>query len=317
MELNSKIYLPGHTGLLGNAILKKVNEDGYQNVITKTHKGLELTDKQSLDAFLEETKPEYIILAAGKTGGIVANKTYPADFLHQNVSIQDNFFELSIKHNVKALVFYASSCVYPKMSPQPIREEYLFTGEIEATSEAYAAAKIAGMLACKAYNRQYQKTKFLCLLPNSMFGPYDNFDLEQSHVLSALIRKIHEAKVNKSETLTLWGSGKPEREFIFSEDVADATLFAIKNANKFENSHYNIGSGTSISIKELANVIADIVDYKGKILWDESKPDGTPKKLLDSSRFNALGWKKVTSMDAGIQVTYQWFLKNYNNLIKK
>ncbi|MEM7182555.1 MAG: GDP-L-fucose synthase [Spirochaetota bacterium] len=305
----SKIYIPGHTGLLGTALLKELQQQGYKNLVTCSRKELDLTDKAALAIFWEKQKPEYVILAAGLTGGIVANKTYPAEFLHQNLSIQDNFFELAIRYNTKALVFFASSCVYPKQSPQPMKEEYLFTGPIEETSEAYAVAKTSGLIACKSYNKQYEKTKFICLLPNSMYGPNDNFDLENSHVLSALIRKIHDAKINQTP-ITLWGSGSPEREFVYSEDVANACLFTLQNIDKIENQHYNIGSGTAVSIRELAETICEVVGYEGEIIWDTSKPDGTPKKLLDSSQFLDLGWKNKMNLKQGIGATYQWFLQN-------
>lgn len=308
MDQNSKIYIAGHSGLLGNALVKVLSSRGYTNLITVSRKELDLTDGICTDNFIAQNKPEYIFLAAGKTGGIQANKTYPVDFLHKNIAIQDNVFQACISNNVKALVFYASSCVYPKFAEQPIKEEYLWKGPVEETSEAYSAAKIAGLVGCKVYNAQHKKTKFICLLPNSMFGPHDNFDLEQSHVLSALIRKIHDAKTQNQESLELWGSGSPKREFIFSEDIADASLFAMLNLDKFENSHYNLGTGIDYSIKELAEMIQTIVGYQGKILWDTSKPDGTPKKLLDSTRFLKLGWKIEPEIYKKIEITYKWFL---------
>ena len=305
----SKIYVPGHSGLLGTALLKELAAGGYNNVVTRSRKELDLTNQAALASFWETEKPEYVILAAGLTGGIVANKTYPAEFLHQNLAIQDNCFELAVRHETKALIFLASSCVYPKQSPQPMKEEYLFTGPIEETSEAYALAKASGLIACKSYNKQYQKTKFVCLLPNSMYGPNDNFDLENSHVLAALVRKVHDAKTNQTP-ITLWGSGSPEREFVYSEDVANACLFTLQNLDKIENQHYNIGSGNGISIRELAETICEVVGYQGEIQWDTSKPDGTPKKFLDSSKFLALGWKNKMTLKQGIGATYQWFLQN-------
>jgi GDP-L-fucose synthase len=227
------------------------------------------------------------------------------------LAIQDNVFEATQKFEVEHLVFFGSSCTYPKLAPQPIKEEYFLTGPIEQTSAGYAAAKIAGLFACKVYNSQYHSNRFIALLPNSMYGPNDNFDLENSHVLSALIRRFHEAKLSGAESVTLWGSGTPRREFLFAEDVAEAAVFAIENADKLENSHYNIGNGVDYSIKELAEIIAETVGFEGEICWDTDKPDGTPRKLLDSSRFQALGWQPVTEFRQGLEITYNWFKENY------
>lgn len=310
MNKESKIFIAGHTGMLGNAINKKLREKGFNNLLTVERKILDLQNKTEVDSFLNSEKPDIIFNAAGKTGGIVANKNYPVDFLQDNLEIQSNLFSLSLKHAVTYFVFYASSCVYPKLSPQPIKEEYLWQGTIEETSDAYAAAKIAGLVGCKAYNSQYNKTKFICLLPNSMYGPYDNFDLNNSHVLSALIRKFHDAKLEQKKEIQLWGSGSPMREFIFSEDVADASIFAVENAYKLENKHYNVGSSNDISIKDLANIIARIVGFEGNIEWDISKPDGTPRKLLDSKQFLNIGWKPSTSLEKGLEKTYEWFISN-------
>ena len=310
MNKDSKIYVAGHTGLLGTALLRKLNEKGFVNVLTRTHKEIDLTDKKAVESFFKKNRPEYIFLAAGKTGGIVANKTYPATFLHENTAIQDNVFEAAQNYEVDHLIFYGSSCIYPKHSPQPIKEEYLFDGKIEETSDAYAAAKIAGITACKAYNNQYKTNRFIALVPNSMYGPNDNFNPENSHVLSALIKKFNDAKMTDSKEIVLWGSGNPRREFIYSEDVADASIFAMENADCFENRHYNIGTGIDYSIKELANNIKSIVGYDGKISWDTNKPDGTPRKLLDSSRFFNLGWKPSVSLETGLRLTYKWYLKN-------
>ena len=244
----------------------------------------------------------------------MANKTYPASFLHTNIAIQDNVFEAARKTDVKHLVFYGSSCMYPKICPQPIKEEYLMTGEIEDTSEGYAIAKISGTLACKTYNNQYKNNLFIALLPNSMYGPRDHFDLENSHVLSALIRKFHDAKTDGEKQVILWGSGTPRREFIFNEDVASASIFAMKNADKLKNIHYNIGSGVDYSINELAQMISAIVGFKGEIEWDMTKPDGTPRKLLDSSRFLQLGWRPFTDIKDGIKTTYEWYKNNLQNV---
>lgn len=314
MFKNSKIYVAGHTGLLGSALIKKLREQGFLNVITRTHAELDLTDSTTVDEFFRTEQPEYVFLAAGLTGGIIANKTYPSTFLHTNIAMQDNVFEASHKHNVKHLIFYGSSCVYPKNCSQPIKEEYLLTGEIEETSDAYATAKIAGIIACKSYNNQFKTNRFIALIPNSMYGPNDNFDPENSHVLSALIKKLHEAKAGRTDKVVLWGSGTPRREFIFSEDVANASIFAMLNADKLRNAHYNIGTGIDYSIKELAGIISGIVGFEGKIEWDTSKPDGTFRKLLDSSRFLSLGWGPVTGFEEGLERTYNWFAENRNSV---
>ncbi len=310
MQKNSKIFIAGHTGLLGSVLVKKLESDGYKNIITRPHEELDLTNQNAVAAFFQRERPEYVFLAAGRVGGIMANKTSPATFLHTNIAIQDNVFESATKTQVRYLVFYGSSCMYPKHCPQPIKEEYLMTGEIEDTSEGYAIAKTAGILACKTYNNQYKNNRFIALIPNSMYGPNDHFDLENSHVLSALIRKFHDAKTQGGKKVVLWGTGTPRREFIFSEDVADASIFAMKNTGKFMNMHYNIGSGVDYSIKELAEIISDIVGFKGEIEWDTTKPDGTPRKLLDSSRFLNFGWTPTTDIVKGIKTTYKWYVNN-------
>jgi GDP-L-fucose synthase len=311
MFKNSKIYIAGHTGLLGSAILKRLESESYHNVVTKSHAELDLTDQKPVDAFFDKERPEYVFLCAGLTGGIIANQTYPVDFLHTNVAIQDNVFQAAQRYEVKHLIFYGSSCMYPKNCLQPIKEEYLFTGEIESTSEAYAIAKTAGIIACRSYNAQFKANRFIALIPNSMYGPNDNFDLENSHVLSALVRRFHEAKTNGQEKIVLWGSGSPRREFVFCEDIADASIFAVLNSDKLDSAqHYNVGTGIDYSIKELAGYIANIVGFKGKIEWDRSKPDGTPQKLLDSSRFLKFGWDSSTALEEGLKTTYQWFINN-------
>ena len=307
MYKDSKIYVAGHTGLIGSALIEQLIQNGYKNLVKKSHSVLDLTNKSDVFDFFASERPEYVFLAAGKVGGIVSNKTYPADYLHTNISIQDNIFEAANRYDVKNLVFYGSSCTYPKLCGQPIKEEYLLSGAIEETSEAYASAKIAGIIACKSYNKQFKTNRFIALLPNSAYGPHDNFDLENSHVLSALIRKFHEAKINKSSEVTLWGSGEPRREFIFSSDIANASIFAVQIADKLENRHYNVGTSVDYSIKELANKISRIVGYDGEIVWDTSKPDGTARKLLDSSRFLALGWKPDTDFEEGLKATYGWY----------
>jgi GDP-L-fucose synthase len=310
MDKNAKIFVAGHMGLLGSALVKKLKSEGFCSIITKSHKELDLTDQSAVDGFFQEERPEYVFLAAGLVGGIMANKTRPATFLHINIAIQDNVFEAATKTEVKHLVFYGSSCMYPKNCPQPIKEEYLMTSEIEDTSEGYAIAKTAGILACKTYNNQYKNNRFIALIPNSMYGPNDHFDLENSHVLSALIRKFHDAKTNGEKNVILWGSGSPKREFVFHEDVAAASIFAMENADTLRNMHYNVGSGVDCSIKELAQMISEIVGFKGEIEWDLTKPDGTPRKLLDSSKFLQLGWRPLTDIKTGIKTTYEWYVSN-------
>lgn len=310
---NSYIYIAGHTGLLGSAIYKQLKREGYTNLITKTHEELDLTQKNDVEKFFQENEIEYIFLCAAKVGGIIGNKTYPASYLHTNLAIQDNLFELATKYEIKNMIFYGSSCTYPKVCPQPMKEEYWMTGPIEETSMGYAASKIAGIVACKSYNIEYNTNRFICVIPNSMYGENDNFDLENSHVFSALIRRFHEAKTNQDDSITLWGSGTPRREFIFNEDVADASIFLMKNVEKLENKFYNLGTGIDYSIKELAQNIAKVVEFDGKILWDTTKPDGTPRKLLDSSSFLALGWKPKTSFEEGLEITYNWYKEKYAN----
>jgi GDP-L-fucose synthase len=308
MHKDEKIFVAGHTGLLGSALVRKLKTDGYRNIITKTHNELDLTNQRSVSDFFQNEKPKYVFLAAGLVGGIMANKMSPATFLHTNIAMQDNVFEAATKTDVRHLVFYGSSCMYPKNCPQPIKEEYLMTGEIEDTSEGYAIAKISGILGCKTYNNQFKNNRFISLIPNSMYGPNDHFDLENSHVLSALVRKFHDAKIKGEKQVILWGSGAPRREFIFHEDVANASIFAMENADKLKNMHYNVGSGVDFSIKELAQMISEIVGFKGEIEWDTTKPDGTPRKLLDSSRFLRLGWKSFTDIKKGIKITYEWYI---------
>ncbi len=308
MRKDLSVYVAGHTGLLGSAVVKKLIHDGWGNVITRTHKEFDLTRQSEVEEFFKRERPEYVFLCAGLTGGIGANKGFPASFLHANLAIQDNVFEASAKHGVQGLVFYASSCVYPKGSTQPMKESDILTGSIEETSEAYAIAKLAGLKACRAYNKQYGSNRFIALLPNSMYGPHDNFDTESSHVLAALIRKIHDAKTQRRKAVRLWGTGNPLREFVYSEDVAEASVFAIENAWRLENESYNVGSGHEASIKELAAKVAVVVGYKGEIEWDTHKPDGAPRKLLDCARFNALGWRPSVSLEEGIKRTYDWFL---------
>lgn len=304
MNKDSKIYLAGHRGLVGSAIHRKLKKEGYTNIITKTHKELDLTNQKETQEFFEKEKPEYVFLAAAKVGGIVANDTYPADFIYINQMIQNNVIKASYDNKVKKLLFLGSSCIYPKMAPQPIKEEYLLTGELEKTNEAYAIAKISGLKMTEFFNKQYG-TNYISVMPTNLYGPNDNFDLKTSHVLPALIRKIHEAKENNSEFVEIWGTGKPMREFLHVDDLADAVVYLMNNYN--ENKPINIGTGKDITIKELAELIKDVVGYKGELKFDISKPDGTPRKLLDVSRLHNAGWKHKISLREGIKNTYEWF----------
>jgi len=309
MYRNLKVFVAGHTGLLGSALVKALNERGCTNVITRAHKDMDLADKNAVLDFFSTVRPDCVFLCAGKVGGIESNLTYPADYLRTNLTIQNSIFEAALQHHVGHVVFYGSSCTYPKLSAQPIKESQLMTGPIEPTSEGYAIAKIAGLYACKLYNQQYKTTRFIALIPNSMYGPNDRFDLARSHVLSALIRRFHDAKVAASEEVTLWGTGSPKREFIYCDDVAESSLFAVEHAVELGNRHYNIGSGADYSIKELAQMICDIVGYNGRIRWDTARPDGTPRKLLDSTDFMSLGWRPKVDIIDGIKRTYDWYLQ--------
>ncbi len=308
MNKDSKIYLAGHRGLVGSAILRKLKKEGYTNIITKTHKELDLTNQKETQEFFEKEKPEYVFLAAAKVGGIQANDTYPADFIYINQMIQNNVIKASYDNKVKKLLFLGSSCIYPKMAPQPIKEEYLLTGELEKTNEAYAIAKISGLKMTEFFNKQYG-TNYISVMPTNLYGPNDNFDLKTSHVLPALIRKIHEAKENNSEYVEIWGTGKPMREFLHVDDLADAVVYLMNDYN--ENKPINIGTGKDITIKELAELIKDVVGYQGKLKFDTSKPDGTPRKLLDVSRLHNAGWKHKISLREGIENTYEWFKENW------
>lgn len=311
MFKDSRIYVAGHTGLLGSALVKMLSDGRHRNIITRERAELDLTSQFCVREFFKTERPEYVFLAAGLTGGIAANKAYPADFFHTNISMQDNVFEACRAHDVRRVVFYGSSCVYPKSCPQPMKEEYIMTGQVEETSEGYAMAKLAGIKACKAYNAQDGTRRFIALIPNSMYGPNDNFDIENSHVLSALIRKLFFACREGKKSVSLWGSGNPKREFIFSSDVAAASIFAVKNADKLENACYNLGTGVDCSIKELASLIAGAVGFEGVMEWDTAKPDGAPRKLLDSSKFKSLGWNASTALEQGIKTTCLWYKEKY------
>lgn len=307
MEINSKIYVAGHNGLVGSSIIRKLKSEGYRNIITKTRQELDLLDQKKVTDFFFLEKPEYVFLAAAKVGGIYANNTYPAEFIFQNLQIQNNIIHNSYLNGVKKLLFLGSSCIYPRECPQPIKEECLLTGPLEKTNEAYAVAKIAGIKMCQAYNKQYN-TNYICVMPTNLYGINDNFDLENSHVLPALLRKFHEAKINNSEKVVMWGTGSPKREFLFVDDLADACVYLMNKYN--DNEIVNIGIGEDLSILELAKIIKDVVGFQGEIITDPTKPDGTPKKLLDVSKLHNLGWKHKTNLKEGIKITYDWFLKN-------
>ncbi|MFH2033914.1 MAG: GDP-L-fucose synthase, partial [Candidatus Margulisiibacteriota bacterium] len=283
---------------------------GYKNIVTRGKNVLDLTDQAAVFSFFGSEKPEFVFLAAGLTGGISGNQKYPAEFFETNILIQSNVLLAARRSNVKNLVFYGSSCMYPKLSPQPIKEEYLMTGPIEPTSRAYAMAKAAGVTACWAYNQQFGQKRFIALVPNSIFGPHDSFDPERSHVISALIAKFHNARINNLDRIELWGSGSPRREFVYVDDAADASIFALENAERLDNRPYNVGVGKDYSIKELAEMISQVVGYSGKISWDTNRPDGTPRKLLDNASFSSLGWRPGTSFLDGLKNTYQWYQNN-------
>ncbi len=318
MKKTSKIYIAGHRGLVGSAILKNLESKGYTNILYKTHKELNLLDANTVSNFFKKEKPEYVILAAAKVGGIVANNTYRADFIYENLQIQNNVIHQSYLNNVKKLLFLGSTCIYPKNAPQPMKEEYLLTSELEYTNEPYAIAKIAGIKMCESYNLQYG-TNFISVMPTNLYGPNDNFDLETSHVLPALLRKIHEAKINNKPKVEIWGSGKPRREFLYSEDMADACVFILENTDfndmytnnkEIRNTHINIGTGIDISIRELAETIKQIVGYKGELYYNDTKPDGTMVKLTDPSKLHDLGWKHKIELEDGICIVYDWYLKS-------
>ncbi|TSC54554.1 MAG: GDP-L-fucose synthase [Parcubacteria group bacterium LiPW_30] len=304
MKKTSKIYVAGHNGLVGSAIVRLLNKKGYKNLVLKTRKELDLMNQKKVTEFFKKEKPEYVFLAAAKVGGIVANQNMPADFIHDNLSVQNNVIHEAYKARVKKLLFLGSSCIYPKLAPQPIKEEYLMTGPLEPTNRNYALAKIAGIFMCQAYNKQYG-TNFISVMPTNLYGPNDNFDPINSHVLPALIRRFHEAKESNSEEITMWGTGSPKREFLHVDDLADACLFLMQNYD--ESGIINIGTGVDLSIKSLTEKAKKIIGYSGKIVWDKSKPDGTPRKLLDVSKLHKLGWKHKVDLDDGIKKTYEWY----------
>ena len=308
MNKGDLIYVAGHKGLVGSAIVRELLFQGYDNLLLREHGELDLTNQVMVDEFFRMSKPKYVFLAAAKVGGIKANNDSPGDFYYINSMIQNNVIHSSYKYGVEKLLFLGSSCIYPKMCPQPIKEEYLLTGPLEETNEAYAIAKISGLKMCQYYRRQYGAS-FISAMPTNLYGPNDNFDLETSHVLPALIRKFHEAKASNNKEVEIWGTGTPRREFLYVDDLANALIFLMNNYN--EESHINVGTGEDISISDLALLIKEIIGYKGTIVYDESKPDGTPRKLLDVSRINNLGWRNEWSMLNGIQEAYEGYLKNF------
>lgn len=311
MEKNAKIYVAGHNGLVGSAIIRTLKNQGYTNLVFKSSQELDLCRQTEVEAFFETTKPDYVFLAAAKVGGIHANNTYRASFLYDNMMIEANVIHSAYKAGVKKLLFLGSSCIYPKLSPQPMKEESLLTGFLEPTNEPYAIAKIAGLKLCENYCRQYG-VNFISAMPTNLYGLNDNFDLANSHVLPALMRKFHEAKIAHQPTVEVWGSGTPLRELMYVDDLAEGLIFLMDNYTGTD--FINIGSGKEISIKDLAFTIKDVVGYTGDIVFDSSKPDGTPRKLMDVSRLNALGWEAKTSLQDGITKTYEWFQLHYETL---
>ena len=310
MKPDSKIYVAGHRGLAGSAIARRLMAGGYSNIVHRTHAELDLTDQKTVKVFFESEKPEYVILAAGKVGGIYANNTYRAEFIYQNLMMECNVIHASFEHEVQKLLFLGSSCIYPKHAPQPMKEEHLLSGVLEPTNEPYAIAKIAGIKMCTSYNRQYG-TDFMSVMPTNLYGPGDNYDLNNSHVLPALIRKIHEAKTQGAKEVIVWGSGAPKREFLYSDDLADACVFLMEKYNASDVGEFvNIGVGREITIRELAELVADVVGFRGMLVFDGSKPDGSPRKLLDVSRLQALGWQAKTGFREGITKAYSDFLQN-------
>ena len=300
MNKTSKIFIAGHNGMVGSAILRNLQDKGFSNFVLKSSKELDLRDAKIVADFFEEEKPEFVFLAAAKVGGIVANNTYRADFLYENLMIQNNVIHEAYKNKVEKLLFLGSSCIYPKLAPQPLKEEYLLTGLLEPTNEPYAIAKIAGIKMCDAYRSQYG-CNFISVMPTNLYGPNDNYDLQNSHVLPAMIRKFHEAKLNGT-SVELWGTGSPKREFLHADDMAEACVFLMENYN--ESGLVNIGTGEDLSIKELAEMIQKITKFEGEIIWDHTKPDGTPRKLMDVSKLHALGWKHKIALEEGITKVY-------------
>lgn len=312
MEKNSKIYIAGHRGMVGSAIHRKLQKEGYNNIITRSSSELDLRVQSDVEEFFEQEKPDYVFLAAAKVGGIIANNTYRADFLYENLQIQNNIIHSSYLKGVKKLMFLGSSCIYPKLAPQPLKEDYLLTGLLEPTNEPYAIAKIAGIKMCDAYRSQYG-CNYISVMPTNLYGYNDNYHPQNSHVLPALIRRFHEAKINNTPEVTIWGTGSPKREFLFADDLAEACYYLMQNYD--EEGLVNIGTGEDISIKDLALLIKDIIGYEGEINFDTSKPDGTPRKLMDVSKLHSKGWQHKIELRDGIKLAYEDFLAHQANLV--
>jgi GDP-L-fucose synthase len=319
MKLSDRIYVAGHRGLVGSAILRRLQRAGYTTLLTRTHAELDLTDRAAVDRFFAAEQPEYVFVAAARVGGILANSAYPADFIRDNLAIALNVIDAAHRFGVGKLLFFGSSCIYPRLAPQPLKEEYLLTGPLEPTNEAYAVAKIAGIQLCRAYNRQYG-TDFVSVMPTNLYGPDDNFDLQTSHVLPALIRKFHEAKVRNEPEVVVWGSGRPRREFLHVDDLADACLFVMERVSVRQGiagpDLLNVGVGEDLQIRELADLVRDVVGYRGAIVYDTSKPDGTPRKLLDVSRLRAMGWQARIPLREGIEGTYRWYQEKALEMVR-
>ncbi|MFP4099928.1 GDP-L-fucose synthase [Coleofasciculus sp.] len=311
MNKDSKIYVAGHRGLVGSAIVRRLRDDGYTNLILKTSQEVDLRRQQAVEDFFAAERPEYVFIAAAKVGGINANNTYRAEFLYDNLMIESNIIHSAYLSGVEKLLFLGSSCIYPKLCPQPMQEEHLLTGYLEPTNEPYAIAKIAGLKLCENYCRQYG-VNFISAMPTNLYGLNDNFDLANSHVLPALLRKTHEAKINNAEAVEIWGTGSPLREFLYVDDLADALVFLINHYDDIQ--FVNVGTGEEVSIKDLALLIKAVVGYEGELKFDSSKPNGTPRKLLDTSKINAAGWQPKTSLKKGLELTYQWFVENYDRI---
>jgi len=310
MKKKERFFVAGHTGLIGSAVLRRLQKKGYDNILTISHADLDLTDTRAVNDFFDEHKPEYVVLAAGKVGGIIENQSYPADFMNTNLAIQLNVLQAAHKTGVRKLIYFASSCMYPRECPQPMAETALLSGYPESTSLAYAVSKLAGMQMCLSYNRQYGEQRFIPVIPNSAYGANDNFDPKSGHVLSSLIRRFHEARKTGIQKVTLWGSGTPRREFIHSDDIASACISLLVKDTEDLELPLNLGTGEDYSIRELAEIIAQVVGYTGDIYWDKTKPDGAPQKLLDSSRLHTFGWKPVIDFEDGIRDTYRWYVDN-------
>lgn len=307
MNKDTKIYIAGHNGMVGSAIWRILDTKGYKNLIGKSSTELDLRNQYDVEEFISIEKPEVVIDAAARVGGILANNDYPYRFIMENLQIQNNLIDASLKSGIEKFIFLGSSCIYPKLAPQPLKEEYLLTNTLEPTNEWYAIAKITGVKACEAIRKQFSKD-YVSLMPTNLYGTNDNFDLNTSHVLPAMIRKFHEAKLNNNAPVTLWGSGTPFREFLFVDDMAEAVVFALEN--RLPDYLYNVGTGIDLTIKDLAKTIQKIIGHQGEILWDDSKPDGTPRKLMDVSKMQKLGWEHTINLEKGIKMTYNWFLEN-------